>query len=221
MNARTLTMSTLCVIAWTAGLAAAAVLPYNADFNTGTAAGSAWSDTTISSTPSGERYLGQFGAGTITLDLGAQPAGPITLSFDFYAIQSLDNNGPAGNGIDDFDFSANGTSLFRTNFDNFGTSGQAYPDASGVGNNAPGAGATATNSLGFTFPGSQLGDATYRITLDYLHTGGNLAFGFQSLQGQDVGDEGWGLDNVSVIPAPAAAALLSVGGLLSLRRRSR
>lgn len=216
---RTLTIGAVSVIALSAGFAGAAVLPYSADFNTGVAAGSEWSDTTISSAPGGERYLGQFGNGTITLDLGAQPAGLVTLSFDFYAIQSLDGNGPAGGGADDFDFSANGSSLFRTNFDNFGASGQAFPQASGVGNNVPGAGAAATNSLGFTFGGALFADATYRITLNFLHAGGNLAFGFQSLQGQGVGDEGWGLDNVSVIPAPGAAALLGIGGLVCLRRR--
>jgi hypothetical protein len=193
---------------------------YSANFNTGTSAGPEWSSTTIDTTPSGERYLGQFGSGGITLSLGSQPAGAYTLTFDFYAIQSLDGNGPAGGGADNFEFTANNAfSLFSTNFDNFGSSGQAYPNAVGGPSNAPGTGAFATNTLGFAFGGAQFADAIYRLSFVFNHPGGNLFFGFNSQQGQGVGDEGWGLDNVTVVPAPGAACALGALALAGLRRR--
>jgi MYXO-CTERM domain-containing protein len=209
--------------ALTVSAKALAQVPYAANFNTGAAAGPEWSFTTIDTTPSGQRYLGQLGAGTVTLNLGVQPAGSYTLAFDFYAIQSLDGNGPAGGGPDNFQFTANGTNLFLTNFDNFASSGQAYPQQLAPfgpgGANPAGTGAIATNSLGYSFGGALFADATYAFSLTYAHTGGNLSFGFTSFQNQPIGDEGWGLDNVSVVPAPTSAAALGLLLAAGIRRR--
>lgn len=218
MNKSLLSLS--AVIALSSWAQAAGV--YSNDFNAGTP-GPEWSNTTTTVAPLGQRYLGQFGNGTVSLNLGSLPAGLYTLDFDFYAIQSQDGNGPAGGGPDNFQFLANGTNLFFTNFDNFGASGQAYPNQLAPfgpgGSNTPGTGATATDTLGYTFGGSRFGDATYHFSLAYSHAGGNLAFDFVSFQGQGVGDEGWGIDNVLVVPSPASAAAMLVLAGVARRRR--
>ncbi|CAN5805351.1 hypothetical protein BH11PLA1_BH11PLA1_17670 [soil metagenome] len=207
-----------CSVAALSLSAGAALAQYSNNFNVGPI-GPEWSNPVAETAPGGERFLGGFVAGTVTLNLGVQPAGIYTIDFDFYGIRSLDGNGPAGGGPDPFAFAMNTAQYALTNFDNFGTSGQMYPSLSAPANNAAGTGAIALNSLGYTFGGAVFADSIYHLSHTGLHTGGVLTFEFTSFQNQGYGDEGWGLDNVVVIPTPGAAALLIGAGLLSRRRR--
>ena len=66
----------------------------------------------------------------------------------------------------------------------------------------------------------------YRITLSFDHTASSLELSFFGLGLQDLGDESWGLDNVTVsatapVPLPAPALLLgaSLLGLAGARRK--
>ncbi|MFT3683558.1 MAG: hypothetical protein QM783_01320 [Phycisphaerales bacterium] len=217
----TIKMFTVCAVAALAGIASAQV-PYANNFNSGTP-GAEWSTTQTESSPSGQRYLGQFLRDTVTLNLGDQPAGAYLLEFDFYAIRSLDGNGPAGGGPDNFSFFVDGQLVAVTNFDNYGGGGnsQAYPSFFGTGVNPAGTGAAATNTLGYTFPGALFGDATYHFSITIPHVGGVLSFGITGAPNEAADNEGWGIDNVSVIPAPGASTLALLGLGLTVRRRRR
>ncbi|MCC6322991.1 MAG: hypothetical protein IT438_16325 [Phycisphaerales bacterium] len=204
-----------------------AQVPYFNNFNAGTP-GPEWSNTTTTTATLGERFLGRFGAGTVSLNLGVLPAGNYTLEFDFYALVTLDGNGQSGFGVpDNFRFSANTTTLFYTNFANWlGANTQAYPNQLAPfgpgGSFAPGTGAVATSTLYPPLTGNPnitFVDSTYHFALPFAHAGGNLTLNFLSGQNQSIDDEGWGLDNVSVVPAPSAAAILGLGGLFASRRR--
>ena len=200
-------------------------------------AGSEWSNNTIA-TSNGEHFLGAsangFGNGTDTLTLnGITAHNQVTLSFDLYIIQSMDGNGPAGGGPDNWRLDANGKNILLTNFANYTQGGntQSYSAATpnGLGySNAPRSGEFAAGHLGFG--SGDFGDATYRFSLTFADTSSNLALAFTSLQNQPPGDEGWGLDNVVVsvgsVPEPSSLALAGFGmvagsGYWMFKRRKR
>lgn len=235
-------LPTITIAAFLAAAAATAqaagVTVYSNDFST--QPGSEWTSNAIAPGAGGESYLATSiygsGASTNTLTLGGLAAhSSITVSFDLYIIQSMDGNGPYGGGPDVWKLDANGVNLLTTTFANFSGDTQSYSAATpnGLGyTNAPYSGAFATNHLGFGT--GDYGDATYRLSYTFASTAANLAIAFTSLQTQGPGDEGWGLDNVSVtsdatsmppvaaVPEPANAMLLLVGfGAIGfvLRRR--
>lgn len=217
MSLRSVALAAVVLLA-NAGVANAQL--YFNDFNAGPV-GAEWSFTSTETSPSGQRFLGSLGNGVVTLNLGPVAAGLITLDFDFYAIRSLDGNGPAGGGPDLFQFQIGSGPIATTSFDNFGASSQMFPSLNGTGTNIPGSGAIATNSLGYTFSG-QFADAIYHITLATNHAGGNLFITFTSLQTQGADDEAWGIDNVRVIPTPTSAAgLIALTTFAATRRHRR
>lgn len=203
---------------------------YSNDFTNG--AGPEWSNNTTA-TSNGEMFLGAsangFGNGTDTLSLAALPAhDTVTIAFDLYIIQSWDGNGETSGGPDNYTLAQNGLSLLLTNFCN-ATRGetQAYSAATpnGLGAmNPPRSGDFEAGHLGFGT--GDFGDTTYRFSLTFSSTANALAFDFTSLQNQGPGDEGWGLDNVSVsvVPEPSTWVMLAVGiallcGLMRYRAR--
>jgi hypothetical protein len=208
----------------TASTAVANVIVYSNDFTT--SAGSEWSNNTIAIS-NGEHFLGQsiygFGYGTDTLTLNGLAAhDQVTVSFDLYIIQSWDGNGPNGGGADNWRLDQNGSNLLLTSFANYGGGNtQSYSAATpnGLGNsNAPRSGESDAGHLGFGT--GDFGDATYHFNFTFASSASNLALAFTSLQNQSPGDEGWGLDNVSVsihptsaVPEPSSFALLGIGGI--------
>lgn len=209
---------------------------YSNDFSG--SAGSEWSNPIIS-TSNGERFLADnafgSGAGTNTLTLTNLPAhSSVTVGFDLYIIQSMDGNGPGGGGPDFWTFAANGNTLLNTTFANYANGNtQAFVSQTDFTGNtaAPRTGAFDNGHLGFGT--GDFGDSTYRFLYTFNDTSPNLALAFTSLQNQGAGDEGWGLDNVTVTLTPAVAAtpepgslalvagLSLSGSLFALRRRSR
>ena len=226
------------IIPWAlTALGAAMILPgaakaqtvYTTDFSS--AVGAEWSDNTRA-TANGETFLGTsangFGNGTDTLSLSSLPAhSSVTIAFDLYIIQSWDGNGQQGGGEDAWQLGLGGSPVFKTNFANFtGANTQAFPNQVapfGVGGNfAPRTGAFDNGHLGFGL--GDFGDSTYRFSLTFPQSASSLAINFTSLQNQAPGDEGWGLDNVTIsvsggvvaAPEPGALALLAFVGLTAL-----
>lgn len=207
--------------------AARAVTIYANDFETGTAAGFEVG-ASVGAAPNGQRFLGRFtqgGGSTLTLT-GLSAYTGVTLTFDLYAIQSLDGDA-AGRGPDRFTVQQDGVTLFDRTFSSFPAAGtQSYPAAG----SAAGAGAAATNTLGFASIAGGFGDATYSLTLALAGTSDTATIRFIGASTQEVNDEGFGVDNVVVsgqslggtpVPEAASVALFGLGlaGLGVMRRR--
>ena len=164
----------------------------------------------VATTPMGARhFLGEFGAGTVCLNLdGLSQHAFAHVEFDLYLIRSWDGNqvDPPANalsrtneaiGPDPWLFKAAGTTLLDTTFSNWTFQRQAFP-GSYPGGDYPGlTGAQEINTLGYTYTGVPQ-DAVYHLSFTFAHTGSTLDLEFISQQLQDVLDESWGLDNVTV-----------------------
>jgi subtilisin-like proprotein convertase family protein len=181
--------------------------------------GSEWSSATISATPSGERFLGQFGRETVFLELpDLQPHTRVTLDFDLYLIRSWDGNLisatlpimvglPAYSPLDEtiiigpdiWEVGYGGSqSLLLTTFNNWKGSVQAYPDNYPDGENPSMTDAVAVDSLGYAF-GTIPMDSIYHLQFTFDHNEADLILNFGALISEDIHDESWGLDNVRVV----------------------
>lgn len=191
-----------------------------------------------------------FSNDVVKLDLSGLAAhDKVTVTFDVYVINSWDGNGPLGNfccgpdmfGVSLADVTPGSATGMLTTFANIDASERPEVGATGALQsypqpfpNLPGAaafsGAFEVGTLGYDFFGGGAGDddSVYRISLTFDHTASNLALSFFGTGLQDLGDESWGLDNVSVslsgpapVPLPAPALLLGSAllGLGALRRR--
>jgi hypothetical protein len=164
-----------------------------------------------------QRFLGEFGGPTIvaappydpphfvrvdqtvTLTLRhLKPHTSVTVTFDLYILKSWDGNN-ANYGPDRWRLSVRGgPTLVDTTFSNNKKTGaydlslQNYP----VADTTPQSGASAVNTLGYTF----YGDSIYHLAFTFPHNGDTLALDFSSrlFEGKGTADESWGLDNVRV-----------------------
>lgn len=171
---------------------------YSTGFETGASA--EWSLQNVDTTPNGGRkFLGQFGNGGPRLQLGNLPAHhQATLEFDLYLIRSWDGSDPVY-GPDFFRVSVvNGPMLLDNTFTcAIGTVNQSYPDNPANGN-PPLTGALEHGTLGYPFANVPSLDAVYHFSFQFAHTGSTLAVDFKGAGLQELADESWGLDNVSV-----------------------
>ena len=137
------------------------------------------------------------------------PAGKssVTISFDLYIIGTWDGAGQQGFGGDrwQIEVSRNGgarENVFHTSFSNQATKPQNYPKQVDQGTNPNGRGAYKLNALGYPKASGKFdaGDAIYRLSYTVSNPGaGPLVFYFHSTTPlQDLNDESWGIDNVSV-----------------------
>ncbi|MBI4518976.1 MAG: hypothetical protein HY699_24560 [Deltaproteobacteria bacterium] len=196
---RTITVAGGLLLLLFASRPAAGLVVYSNDFE-GTV-GPEWSNTTTEATPIGaRRFLGQFANETETLTLtGLAAHSAATVSFDLFVIGSWDGNGTVCCGPDLFDLDvAGGSSLIHTTFSN-GPSNpnsiQAYPESYPNGAFPSETAAAEIDTLGFT--GIGFGEAVYRITASFSHSGSTLALNFSG-NTQETFDEAWGIDNISV-----------------------
>lgn len=177
---------------------------YFKDFTTGPA-GPEWSTTAVTTSPSGQRFLGELGNSTTTLTLNSLPAHTrIILDFDLYIIDSWNGNGGQGNAAapDIIDISVvGGQSLKRTTFSNKPRDLQAFPGDYPGAVNPAGTGSLSMSALGYPTANDHFGDSAYRIRLTFIHLSGNITLNFTSQQtsGQN---ERWGLDNVRLTVVP-------------------
>ncbi len=178
------------------------LVAYQQDFTFG--AGAEWSTPfTTSSTPAtGDKFLGEFGTGGTTLSLSGLPDHEfIQLEFDLYVIRSWDgsltHDGVQFVGPDRFGVLVDGAPALDTTFSNRGGGVQSYPDAFGEGTHPARTGAAANNTLGYNF-GVPM-DAVYRVRLAVPHDADSVTFDFlANLVGAGIGEESWGIDNVTV-----------------------
>lgn len=221
----------LCAVAATAvclpALAANAVV-YSNDFSVG--AGSDWSSPSLSVTPTGEQFLGEFGNSATTLTLTNLAAhNAVTISFDLYVLKTWDGDN-FGFGPDVWGISVNGNSSFNgftTTFSNGYGPTQSYPSAVFVGSAAARTGSVANDTLGYG--SGYLGDSIYHLTFTTSHSASTFTATLFGTNLQGISDESWGIDNVSVaiaaVPEPESYAMLIAGlglmGAVARRRRIR
>jgi hypothetical protein len=169
---------------------------YTNDFEN--SAGKEWSHNNIAISPTGRKFLGQFGNDKVILnltDLGEHTE--IRVVFELYIIRSWDGNiNP-----DTWQFKVDGQPLLLTTFDNqdfYSDHSQAYPDNYGVGSHPPRTGAKENNTLGYEFDHRPM-DAIYVFSFTIPHSSTNLELTFTA-NGltPDFSDEGWGIDNVAI-----------------------
>lgn len=164
----------------------AATVPYSTDFETGI--GSEWSDTTLDATypQTFTKFSGRYSNQSQTLSLSGLTAGvSYTIGFDLYVIDSWDGNGD-GNAVV---IEADGNQLFNYTFSNYNgdppNQPQSYPSGPDVGR----------FDMGF----AGYVDAIYRrIEVSFIAGGTSTAITFRGQNVQDISDESWGIDNVSV-----------------------
>ncbi|MCG8404173.1 MAG: thrombospondin type 3 repeat-containing protein [Phycisphaerales bacterium] len=195
-----------CCLFVLAAQADPAVIVYENDFETVGDPLLEWTHSDTDVTPLGNRrFLGQFLDDTVTLTLTSLPVhDEVTVSVDLFVIRSWDGNDPGVGGSPDIWKLTNcETSLFQTTFSNVNNHApektQAYPDQFPGGDNPPTTGASEVDTLGYMFPG-QLGDSVYHLTFTFPHSNDSLILDFSSiLDGPDLLNESWGLDNVQVV----------------------
>ncbi len=165
-------------------------------------AGSEWSVTNITSPTFGEKFLGPLGLQTVRLTLtNLLPHQRIRLSFDLYILGSWDGN-DTQYGPDIWGCRVQGgTNFLRTTFAySGGQKRQAYPGAYPGGDYPTGTGALLTNTL-------YGGDFIYRFLFEADHSSNSVAIEFYGENLQQIEDESWGLDNVSVHVFPSAPTI--------------
>lgn len=172
--------------------------------------GEGWSTKKIETPPNAKatRFLGRFaGNESAKLALEGLPEHThLKLSFDLHIIQSWDGTNRSW-GPDRWKLHVDGRVLLDTVFRNEeeetgSLSGQQHYPALLPGElNKHKTGATAIDRLGYkrtdgvkdTSP-----DATYKMTFTIPHTAPKATIVFAGINLQEVGDESWGIDNVSV-----------------------
>lgn len=222
-----ITLSASAVLALAAGAAAD---PFYSQTFEGSPNLAGWSNTVTEVTPTGGRtFLGQFDNQAVTLSLSGLPAhSAVVVSFDVYAIGTWDGNDTPG--PDRFSFGEVGqTPALDTTF-SVSYTGSPYTQSFPMNYGKPGAsyyhrsGSIENNTLGYQWAQDGVTydvDSVFRVTMELPHSGSELKLFWAAAGLQGIGDESWGLDNVSVsvIPAPGALALAGMSAVLLGRRR--
>lgn len=175
-------------------------IAYSNDFET--SAGKEWSYKRIETSPTGRKFLGQFGNEAVILNLtNLGEHTQIRVTFELYIIRSWDGNiNP-----DTWQFKVDGQTWLLTTFDNqdyYSDHFQAYPDLYPYGSHPPRTGAKENNTLGYEFDHRPM-DAVYGFSFTIPHSSTNLELTFiANGLTPDFSDEGWGIDNITIYTIP-------------------
>ena len=188
-----------------------ATVIYSQDFESGIASLGAWNMSSLATSPGtrampSTNFLGRLGDQELSLSV---PAGKssVTISFDLYIIGTWDGAGQQGYGSDrwQIEVSRNGgarENVFHTSFSNQATKPQHFPKQVTDGTSPNDKGAFSVNALGYPKASGKydVGDAVYKLKYTVSNPGaGPLVFYFHTTTPmQDLNDESWGIDNVSV-----------------------
>lgn len=204
-------------VAFSASGAHAATL-YSNNFDSGSVAGlsgpgATSADIVNTGNPTYGSYLylasqgGPDSAGTATLTLDTAGYSSVTVTFDVYAINTVDGDGPfGGNSPSDPDAFitavTGGPTLENYSFANYGGDTQDYPGMQGppTPGEPPQTGATAVGQ----FPSDGGDDAIYAFSYTFSPTGNSTSINFTGQTNQGLGDESFGLDNLTVTGVPGA-----------------
>ena len=157
-----------------------------------------WSLHKLATSPTGRKFLGQFGNDQVVLKLtGLEEHTQIRVTFELYVIRSWDGNVNP----DTWQFKVDGQSMLLTTFDNqefYADHTQSYPDNYGAGSYPPRTGVKENNSLGYEFDQRPM-DSIYEFSFTIPHTSADLKLVFvaNGLM-DDLKDESWGIDNIVV-----------------------
>jgi hypothetical protein len=174
----------LAAMAWTTAVKGDGTVPYFTDFE-GTV-GAEWSANQTDSATGFTRFAGRYSNSAITLSLtGLTPGTSYTVTWDLYVLDSWDGN----SGPDTFIVEADGTEKFHYTFSNYNgdppSQPQSYP-------NQPDSGRVQIGFTGYV-------DAIYRsLEVAFTPTASTGEIRFRGASLQDISDESWGIDNVSV-----------------------
>jgi fibronectin-binding autotransporter adhesin len=170
------------------------MIVYQQDFSSNV--GAEWSSTSTSTSPTGQKFLGEFGNKQVQLHLSNLPAhNVVTVSFDLYLLRSWDGNS-TNQGPDVWLFNADNKTLLNTTFSN-NLANQSYPGATSIGNYPLQTGAAKVNSLGYYFLTAPM-DSIYHLSYTLDHTDAAVLLAFQASGLQNMNDESWGLDNIVI-----------------------
>lgn len=201
-------LGALAVLAFVGAGSAHAGVIYSNDFESGSTAGIT-GFTAITTAPSGEKFLGQLAenaSSLLTVDTSGH--NNLTLTFDFYAINSLDGT------PDNFIVKINGVTVGDWWHHHDGNTTNPFAK-------------TATSHLGYAFYGP---DRTYGISFN-IANGASTTIEFIGSTDQPSFDEGFGVDNIVLsgntitggIPEPSTWAMMILGfgaaGAAMRRRR--
>jgi len=201
-----------------------ASIVYHNNFDSGDTTG--WSTSTTDVTPSGRRFLGQFGNGGTALTLNGLTVGEtLRLEFDFYAIHTWDGESTLW-GPDTWRVGVVGgaellIATFAVGDASYADGTQSYPGTEGGGTFPGRFMANENNTLGYLYMGTFQRDAVWHVVLDTPVTDPSMTVSFEGSGLQPLFDESWGLDGftASVVPAPGSLALAGLAGLAWRRRR--
>jgi len=171
-------------------------------FNFEAGAPSAWSPTTVSTTPTGKNFLGLFGgtnSATLTLTR-LSPHQSVLIEFDLYVVGGWAGLPTNGLFTVQLNSTAGTTTPFSQTFSNITGDTQTFPDGA---SHAPGTGAISTNTLGYIHSTPILfNDAVYHVTLTTTDVADNLSVFFASVLTGTLSDMSWGIDNVHIHANP-------------------
>ena len=161
------------------------------------------------------------GGTTATLSLAGLGANlAVNLVFNLYTLNSMDGDNGSW-GPDAFAVKINGVTALNNTFSNYPNDPSFNQNYGGPGSVAGTGSVSSTPSVGW----NGATEFTYKIALNgTTDANGNLTVDFIGNSNQGWGDEGFGIDNVSVstVPVPAGLPLLAGGlALLGLARRRK
>ncbi len=209
-------------------LPAYAATIYSNDFESGSTAGITGVTSITTAPGNGQKYLGPLAVGSSsTLTVGTGSHTNLVLSFDLYALNSLDGDGDDFCcGPDSFKLMVNGGTLLDNTFSNNTGWSQTYGGLGSPG--GTGSDGTLTGLLGYSYYGP---DHTYHLTFN-LGDSASTIIDFFGNTNQGWSDEGFGIDNIVLsgerlgnpVPEPSTWAMMIAGFALiggAMRRRLR